>query len=86
MPLATLHAFNTKSFAKRLSSRLMTRSFGIMYWYMEHEAREHLNTCLTFGLFGFKLRSLRSNRFVVRVSETLGMAGLPWWAIPYVRI
>jgi hypothetical protein len=78
MPVATsiLHAFNTKSFAKRLSSRLMTRSFG-MYWYMEHEAREHLNTCLTFGLFGFKLRSLRSNRFVVRVSETLGMAGLP---------
>jgi hypothetical protein len=48
-----------------------------MYWYMEHEAREHLNTCLTFGLFGFELRSLRSNRFVVRVCETLGMAGFP---------
>jgi hypothetical protein len=54
----------------------MARSFG-MYWYMEHEAREHLNTCLTFGLFGFELRSLRSNRFVVRVCETLGMAGFP---------
>jgi hypothetical protein len=43
------------------------------------ESREWLRSRAAPSVLRFKLRSLRSNWFMVRVYETLGMAGLPSW-------